>query len=139
MTQTRIGPQTSGKAHRTPAPKLSAVASASGATPASRAKPSISLAGELADVALIDAKTAAAVGASSVSWWHEQVAAGIAPLPAIREPRMTRWRLKDVAEFWRERAASAVHDNRVVEAARKGSAAAALKRQASKVAAVEGA
>ena len=137
--QTHSGPQTTGKAHRTPAPKLSATAIASGAAPASRAKPAISLAGELADVALVDAKHAAAVGGMSVSWWHEQVALGIAPQPVIREPRMTRWRVADVARFWRERAASAVHDSRVVEAARKGSAAASLKRQAGKATAVEGA
>ena len=122
--QTHSGPQTTGKAHRTTAPKPSATAIASGATPASRAKPTISLAGELADVALIDAKHAAAVGGVGLSWWHGRVALGIAPQPVIREPRMTRWRLKDVAEFWRACAASAVHDSRVVEAARKGSAAA---------------
>lgn len=56
---------------------------------------------ELAAVALIDAKTAAAAGSVSLSWWHQAVADGIAPQPARRGNRCTRWRLADVARFWR--------------------------------------
>lgn len=55
---------------------------------------------DLAAVALIDAKTCAAAGAVSVSWWHGEVAAGRAPNPVFRAPRMTRWRAFDVAQFW---------------------------------------
>lgn len=55
---------------------------------------------DLAEVALIDAAACAATGAMSVSWWHAQVAAGHAPLPAVRRPRCTRWRLADVRTFW---------------------------------------
>lgn len=56
----------------------------------------------LADLALIDAKACAAVADMSVSWWLEKVASGQAPQPAIRMPRCTRWRLADVAAFWRD-------------------------------------
>lgn len=56
---------------------------------------------DLASVALIDAPTAASAGSMSVSWWHAEVAAGRAPAPAFRAPRCTRWRLADVAAFWR--------------------------------------
>ena len=54
----------------------------------------------LADVALIDATTCAAGGQMGVSWWHDEVRAGRAPAPVIREPRCTRWRLADVRAFW---------------------------------------
>jgi predicted DNA-binding transcriptional regulator AlpA len=63
----------------------------------------------LADVALIDATTCAAAGCMGVSWWYDEVRAGRAPAPVIREPRCTRWRLADVRAFWiarSERAAS---------------------------------
>ncbi|MBP6900882.1 MAG: hypothetical protein KBC73_12375 [Burkholderiaceae bacterium] len=108
----RIGPHTSGQAHPSPATQ--------------------SLPADLAAVALIDAKTCAAIGAMSVSWWHERVAAGDAPQPVIRRPRCTRWRSTDAAEFWRTFAqqrdshASA----RVKAQARKASAAAQTKRAA---------
>lgn len=54
----------------------------------------------LADVALIDAKTCAATGGMSESWWHGEVRAGRAPKPAMRATRCTRWRLADVRKFW---------------------------------------
>ena len=54
----------------------------------------------LAAVALVDARTCAAAGSMSESWWHEEVRAGRAPQPAIRAPRCTRWRAADVADFW---------------------------------------
>jgi hypothetical protein len=54
----------------------------------------------LAEVALIDAKTCAAVGAMSISWWHEEVRTGRAPKPSIRRPRCTRWLMSEVHAFW---------------------------------------
>ncbi|WP_374433540.1 hypothetical protein [Inhella sp.] len=60
----------------------------------------------LADVTLIDARTSAATGGMGVSWWLARVAAGQAPKPAIQRPRMTRWRLVDVREFWATQAAA---------------------------------
>ncbi len=61
---------------------------------------SVSHRAELADVVLIDAAKCAAIGDLSVSWWHNEVAEGRAPSPAIRKPRCTRWRLSDVRAFW---------------------------------------
>jgi len=85
----------------------------------------------LADVALIDAMRCAAVGDMSVSWWHEEVRAGRAPQPAIRQPRCTRWRLAEVREFWRKFAeqGSAETAAAVTEQARKASRAAKAARQ----------
>lgn len=54
----------------------------------------------LADVALIDGPTAAAVGGASASWWMREVREGRAPAPAIKRPRMTRWRTTEVRAFW---------------------------------------
>lgn len=109
---THLGPQSSGKAHQNPVVH-SALAT-------------------LVDVALIDAKTASAAGAMSVSWWHEKVATGVAPQPAFRGPRCTRWRLSDVTKFWREyadRTASPGAD-RVMAQAKRASAAATAQRAA---------
>ena len=64
----------------------------------------------LADVALVDAATCAAAGAMSVSWWHEEVRACRAPAPVVRMPRCTRWRVVEVAAFWKEFAARAAGD-----------------------------
>lgn len=58
----------------------------------------------LADVALIDATTCASTGSMGVSWWHDEVKAGRAPQPVIRQPRCTRWKLCDVRQFWQDRA-----------------------------------
>ncbi|MFM2405180.1 MAG: hypothetical protein RL223_3060 [Pseudomonadota bacterium] len=63
----------------------------------------------LAAVALVDAKTAAAAGCMSVSWWHERVSAGEAPQPVMRSHRCTRWAATAVADFWRD-FAGARHD-----------------------------
>ena len=65
-------------------------------------KTSRTLPADLAGVALIDAATCAAVGAMSLSWWHEEVRAGRAPFPVIRKPRCTRWRMTDVSAYWRQ-------------------------------------
>lgn len=54
----------------------------------------------LQDVLLINARTCAAIGNMGISWWLARVAAGEAPKPAIQQPRMTRWRLADVREYW---------------------------------------
>lgn len=59
----------------------------------------------LADLALVDAKTAAAAASLSLSQWYELVASGQAPQPAFRRPRCTRWRLTDVRSWLREFAA----------------------------------
>lgn len=83
---------------------------------------------DLKAVALIDAKTCAATGGMSISWWHEAVRTGAAPKPVIRKSRCTRWRVKDVATFWKQ-LASPSHDADVVIAkAKKASIAAAAKR-----------
>lgn len=106
------GPQSSGKARQNPVVH-SALAT-------------------LVDVALIDAKTAAAAGSMGVSWWHEKVATGVAPQPAFRAPRCTRWRLSDVTSFWREfanRTASPDAD-RVMAQAKRASAVATAQRAA---------
>jgi hypothetical protein len=84
----------------------------------------------LADAALIDGPTCAATGAVSLSWWHEEVRAGRAPQPAIRRPRCTRWRLADVARFWREFTERTADDGSVTQRAAKASAKAKIKRQA---------
>jgi predicted DNA-binding transcriptional regulator AlpA len=86
----------------------------------------------LADVALIDARTAAAGGCMGVSWWHAKVATGEAPQPAIRGVRCTRWRLADVRTFWAEFAerADAEAAAKVTAMAKRGSAAASAKRNA---------
>lgn len=84
----------------------------------------------LAGVALIDAKAAAATGGMSVSWWLEEVRSKRAPQPAVRATRCTRWRLSDVAEFWRkwaDRQDTGVA-GRAMDNARKASAAAQVRR-----------
>lgn len=87
---------------------------------------------ELACVALISGKKAAAAGDAGESWWNAKVAIGEAPQPVIRAPRFTRWRVTDVADFWR---AYAEQDNATAAAklkaqAVKASAAAKAKRAA---------
>jgi len=75
----------------------------------------------LADAALIDGPTCAAVGGACVSWWHEKVRTGRAPQPAIRQSRFTRWRLADVRAFWVAFAESATHDEQVTQRATRAS------------------
>jgi predicted DNA-binding transcriptional regulator AlpA len=88
---------------------------------------------DLAAVALIDAPTCAAAGTMSVSWWHEKVASGIAPQPAFRAPRCTRWRAAEVAAFWRDYTPGAEGNASAADAvkvrATKASAAAQAKRR----------
>jgi hypothetical protein len=75
----------------------------------------------LADAALIAGPTCAASGAVSLSWWLEEVRAGRAPQPAIRQSRFTRWRLSDVRRFWLELAERAPHDAQVTQRATRAS------------------
>lgn len=86
----------------------------------------------LAEVALVDVHTSAAVGDASPSWWHEKVRAGVAPAPVIQRPRFTRWRMSDVQQFWRDYPSrDAAATQRVIAKATKASAAAKAKRVAS--------
>ena len=91
---------------------------------------------DLAEVALIDAATAVSPGDMSLSWWHAQVAAGIAPAPVVRMPRCTRWRLSDVRAFWIAFATNASADKQtatnVLTRATKASAAAQVARRAAR-------
>lgn len=97
------------------------------------------LSADLAAVSLIDAKTCAAAGAMSVSWWHAEVAAGRAPAPVIRRPRCTRWRAAEVAAFWRAFASAAEVGTAAALKARatKASAAAKAKRRTAVVVAAQ--
>ena len=81
-------------------------------------------------VALIDGRTAAAVGQVSISTWHELVRTGDAPQPAIRGSRCTRWRLVDVRDYWHRRAQQGTPNaaERLLAQSRKGAAAAQAKR-----------
>lgn len=86
---------------------------------------------DLAEVSLIDATACAKVGSMSVSWWHEQVAAGIAPQPVIRRPRCTRWHVGAVKAFWKAFADTGSEGSeRLFAATAKASAASAAKRSA---------
>lgn len=131
MTQ-RMGSQSSGQAHPT-ATTVARAAGAGGITqPATRQFVPPLVPTALEAVALVDARTAAAAGSMSVSWWHEAVAAGRAPVPVIRAPRCTRWRLADVRAFWQ--AFGSQPDDGAVDAVKaqaiKASAAARAKRRA---------
>ncbi len=128
----RMGSQTPGQAHPT-ATDLARAAGAGGITqPATRQFVPPLVPTALEAVALVDARTAAAAGSMSVSWWHEAVAAGRAPFPVIRAPRCTRWRLADVRAFWQAfgSQAGAATADKVKAAAAKASAAARAKRRA---------
>ena len=132
MTNHRLGPQTSsGQAHPTATPVARAVGIAQ---PITHHQP---VPAALADVALIDARAAAAAGSMSLSWWYDEVAAGRAPAPVLRRPRCTRWRLADVAAFWHDFGSQA--DDSAADAmkaqATKASAAARAKRRTAAVAA----
>jgi len=94
-----------------------------------------SLPNDLAQVALIDAATAAAVGGMSVSWWLAQVQAGAAPKPVIRGTRCTRWLSVAVVDYWRTLAENAPKDmdraERLTARSRKASQASVAARTAS--------
>ena len=116
-----IGPYESGQAHPTTVAQSAAPTTTLGAYSAPI---------NLADVALIDGPTAAAVGSMSLSSWHEEVAAGRAPQPVIRQPRCTRWRLADVRAYWMQRAEQGSGVGaQVIDRAKRASAAAKAKRR----------
>jgi len=97
-----------------------------------------SMLAELAAVALVDARTSAATGGMSLSWWYEEVKSGRAPAPAIQQVRCTRWRLAQVVQFWTERAAAGMSDAATSTArAKKASDAARRKKLASAAATAE--
>ena len=86
----------------------------------------------LAEVALVEARTCAAVGEMSVSWWHAEVASGRAPAPVIQKPRCTRWKISDVRDFYSNRAAAPQDKGpAVIAQAAKASRAAQAKRSTS--------
>ena len=89
---------------------------------------------DLAQVALIDAATAAAVGGMSVSWWLAQVQAGSAPKPVVRGTRCTRWLSVAVVAFWRSVAQDGPKDlgkaERLTARSRKASQASVAARTA---------
>ena len=86
---------------------------------------------DLAKVALIDARTCAAVGGMSLSWWYDEVRAGRAPAPVIRQSRCSRWLLSAVREYWAARARQADHEagTQVLARAKKASAESAKKKR----------
>lgn len=88
----------------------------------------------LSDVALIDAKTCAAVGGMSLSWWHAEVAAGRAPEPAIRKPRCTRWRVAAVRAFWIKSAEKSATDSEAADLVKAKATKASAKALALRVA-----
>lgn len=85
----------------------------------------------LADMALIDAPSAAAAASLSTSSFLARVRRGEAPEPVLRGNRCTRWRAADV-RAWLIELASQPHDDFVIERARKANKAAAARRQAAK-------
>lgn len=85
----------------------------------------------LADVALIDGPAAAAAASISISQFHELVRQGVAPQPAFRAPRCTRWRLADVRAWLVTLAQPNLDGARVViRQARRASNSAQRKRAA---------
>lgn len=92
-----------------------------------RAKVRLPIPEALAEVALIDATTCAAGGGMGVSWWHDEVRAGRAPAPVIREPRCTRWTLASVRAFWIARAEQAANNAQAAERMRAQATKASAK------------
>lgn len=85
----------------------------------------------LSDVALITGRAAAAAASISISHFHELVRQGLAPQPAIRAPRCTRWRLADVRRWLVDFAQSSPEgEHEVLHKASRASKAAQAKRSA---------
>lgn len=86
---------------------------------------------ELAEVALIDARSCAAVGGMSRTWWYDEVRKGHAPAPVIRQSRCSRWLLSAVREYWAARARQADHEagTQVLARAKKASTESAKKKR----------
>jgi predicted DNA-binding transcriptional regulator AlpA len=102
MKKNRTGPHVAGKARQQQQHPVAAAAKGAPAAYAHLFALQQTQPTQLAEVQLIDGRTAAHIGGMSISWWHEKVAEGIAPQPVFRAPRCTRWRLMDVARFWRQ-------------------------------------
>lgn len=84
----------------------------------------ITLPSPLAEVALVDARTAAATGGVSENWWFDRVRSGSAPKPAVRLPRFSRWLLSDVVAFWSSLPEQTAGSTLTVEIATRASRAA---------------
>ena len=112
-------------------------ASQFGAAPKTRTKVRRPTPEALADVALIDATTCAAAGCMGVSWWHDEVKAGRAPQPVIREPRCTRWKLCDVRQFWQARAERGAANTQSGELLKARATKASHKARANRAAAAQ--
>lgn len=83
-------------------------------------------------VILVSAGTAARMGEMGESWWWGEVREGRAPAPAIRQFRMTRWRMEDVRKFWETYASNAAASGeaeRTAQQAHRAAAASARKRR----------
>jgi predicted DNA-binding transcriptional regulator AlpA len=55
-----------------------------------------------ADVALVEMKDLVTLTRASKSWIYEAIASGDFPAPAVKLPRMTRWRLADIRAWLTE-------------------------------------
>lgn len=77
------------------------MASARNLSPAPVSRPIIRppLSSAHVDVALADMRDVCALTRLSKSWIYAAVADGRFPAPAIKAPRMTRWRLADVRQW----------------------------------------
>lgn len=86
---------------------------------------------DLAEVALVDAKVCAAAGDMSESYWYLLVRDGLAPKPAVRLSRYTRWRIADVRKFLVDFASKSNVERETfgLERVKKASQAAKAKRQ----------
>jgi len=96
---------------------------------------------DLAQVALVDARTAAAAGGMGTSWWAALVQSGDAPQPVVKSHRCTRWRTSDVVSFWRGFAENGLKPallERLAANAKKSQAAMQRARQAAPAASAKG-
>ena len=101
----------------------------------------IELTADLAQVSMVDAATAAAVGGMSVSWWLAQVQNGHAPKPVLRATRCTRWMAVSVAAFYRGLTQDGLAPDRVerlAASAKRASDAALTARQSRPAASAKG-
>jgi len=95
---------------------------------------------DLAQVALVDARTAAAAGGMGTSWWAALVQSGDAPQPVVKSHRCTRWRTSDVVSFWRGFAENGLKPallERLAANAKKSQAAMQRARQAAPAASAQ--
>lgn len=101
---------------------------------------------DVAEAAFLDINDFVAAVRMSASWVHEEVRAGRAPAPVIRQSRCTRWLAADIKKYLKHRAEVAVADAGghafVLERAKKASAkgreaAAVAKSKATRKARIE--